>query len=438
MICEHANTDSWVVPGATRVLVPSVRVTEPGGAIRTHTLVRERALVGTGESADIRLCDTLVSRTHCELVREAHGVRLRDLGSRNGSWIGGQRVLEAVLSVHAEVRVGRTTLRISPDPRCVTDARWRGGDRFFGMVGHGPAMHAAFAAATRVADLSAAVLVRGESGTGKELFARALHAAGSRASAPFVVVDCAALAPSLADLDLFGHARGALAGATHGRPGVFERAAGGTLFLDHVDALPLCLQAKLLRVIDTGVVRRLGDRVEHPVDVRVIASAVPSLEALVRDDRFRDDLFYRLSVFTIDVPPLRQRRDDIRDIARDTLAEIGAPAPGVERAIEIALANRAFHPWPGNVRELRTLIRRIAHLGKHAALSEPSPALDADSLPHVDVSVPFQRAKQSLIAGFERAYTARLLAETDGNVAEAARRAGLARAAFHRLLARLS
>lgn len=235
-----------------------------------------------------------------------------------------------------------------------------GKSSFYGLVGRNPAMLAIYDQIQRVANLKTTVLIQGESGTGKELVARAVHNSGCRNNKPFVAINCGALPESLLEGELFGHTKGAFTGASSDKPGLFEQADGGTLFLDEVGEMPLALQVKLLRVLQEGEVRRIGAISSSQVDVRVVSATARDLQVEVAAGRFREDLFFRLNVFLLQIPPLRERIDDIpllvQLLIRDCTARIGREtSPKVEPE---ALRRLMAYHWPGNVRELENAIER--------------------------------------------------------------------------------
>ncbi len=227
------------------------------------------------------------------------------------------------------------------------------------ILGNAPALRAVVHRATLVAPTQTPVLVTGESGTGKELLARALHQLGPSPQGPLVTVNCGALPRELCDSELFGHERGAFTGAAASRKGWFEEASGGTLVLDEIGELPTDLQPRLLRVLETGRIRRVGGHGEHPVNVRIVASTLRDLRQDIASSRFRLDLFHRLAGFELVIPPLRDRRDDIADLAQHFLTEF-EPELGARSLTHGAMAALVAHDWPGNVRELRNVIRRAA------------------------------------------------------------------------------
>ena len=421
--------------GFEEVVADVVRVTVVAGpdAGLVRAFDRPTIVVGTGDAATLRVSDRAVSRLHCELTVEPGRVRLRDLGSKNGTWVGAARVVEAELGPGAQVRVGTTTLEIGTAREPERRLRWTGGDRFGELLGASAPMQRLFAVLARVATSDAAVLVRGESGTGKELVARAIHDASPRRDAPFVVVDGAALVRTLAEAELFGHAKGAFTGADVARAGAFERAHGGTLFIDEVGEIPADVQPRLLRFLEDGTVQRLGEADRRRVDVRVVAATHRPLERMVNDGAFREDLYHRLCVVEVRLPPLRDRPEDVAVIARAMLDRLAPGDATAGAAVGRALADRAGYRWPGNVRELGNLVRRVVALGDVAG---PAAAEPDDGEPRVRVDLPMLEAKRHWVEAFERRYLGRLLAETGGNVSEAARRADVDRGHLGKLVAR--
>ena len=312
------------------------------------------------------------------------------------------------------------------------------------IVGESQAMRALSSQVDRVAGSDLPVLLRGETGTGKELIARAIHLRSTRREAPFVALNCGALAETLLEDELFGHEPGAFTGAERQRDGLFTRAHGGTLFLDEVGDMSPALQAKLLRVLQEREVRPLGSDRTRRVDVRILAATHKNLELMAQQGRFRQDLLFRLQVLEVHLPPLRERPEDIPPLAelflRRVAVETGRdPHLLGEHALDALLA----HPWPGNVRELENAVRV-------AALFSPGPLLDPRTLPlvpqgrspgarravGVDTSVSYQELRDTLL-GQERGYVQAILVECHGNKAEAARRLGVTRYALYRTLKRL-
>jgi DNA-binding NtrC family response regulator len=297
-------------------------------------------------------------------------------------------------------------------------------------------MRELFALLARIAPSEAPVLIEGETGTGKERVARAVHARSRRADKPFVVFDCAAVPPTLIESELFGHEKGAFTGATDKRAGVFERAAGGTVFLDELGELALELQPKLLRVLESNEVQRVGGQKPTPIDARVVAATNRDLQARVSDGLFREDLYYRLAVVTLEVPPLRERREDVpllaAHFARDRIFAGGAGgrAPGWEAIFEFMKS----YDWPGNVRELRNVVERAVIMADPGLLAgDPLDAL-AELRKKAE---PALRRRVSLRASrdqHEREYLEDLLRSVDGDLDEAATIADVHRKSLERLL----
>jgi transcriptional regulator with GAF, ATPase, and Fis domain len=401
--------------------------------------------LGSDEGCALVLRDPAVSRRHIVVSARGGRVRVRDLGSRNGTFLGGARIVDAELPYGAVVSLGNSAVVIQP--------RWyvrelppSSETRFGELVGTSLPMRELFAVLERVSPTDVTVLIEGESGTGKELTARSIHQRSSRADKPYVVFDCGAIPGELAESELFGHKRGAFSGAVADREGAFTRADGGTICLDEIGELPLELQPKLLRVLESGEVRAVGDDVVRKIDVRVIAATNRDLTAEARRGRFRSDLLYRLEVVRVRLPPLRLRPDDVPQLVAHLLAgklSDGALAGG-------NLARLSGYSWPGNVREMRNVLTRAVALATKPGAGPPkfddlvinlgpaseSPASIGPAFPGVDSPMPFKDAKAQLLVEFERAYVERLLARHQGNVTRAADAAGLSRKHLYELIRR--
>jgi transcriptional regulator with GAF, ATPase, and Fis domain len=354
----------WVSAPETRVRPPTetvryarVRVTVTRGkdAGKVVESAGTTLRVGTGDSADVRLHDDTVSREHCEIELNERGFRVRDLRSTNGVRAAGLRVFDVSASAPLEIALGDSVLTITPLAEAETRERTSIGS-FGALLGESTKMRELFAMLARVAPTDLSVLIEGETGTGKELVAQSIHAASGRAEGPFVVFDCSAVAPNLIESDLFGHERGAFTGASTARAGALEDANGGTLFIDELGELPLELQQKLLRCLQSGEFKRVGGRKLEKTDVRVIAATHRNLRAAIEAGKFREDLFYRLEGIPVHVPPLRERLDDI-PLLVDHFLGVGADARSALPAN--ALDMFRAHRWPGNVRELRNVVRRM-------------------------------------------------------------------------------
>ncbi len=301
----------------------------------------------------------------------------------------------------------------------------------------------------QVADSTAPVLIAGESGTGKELVARALHSRGNRHDKPFLAINCAAMSETLIDSELFGHERGSFTGAIGSHKGVFEAADGGILFLDEIGDVPLQTQVRLLRTLQEGEVRPVGSTRSRKVDVRVLAATNIDLERSMRDGRFREDLYYRISTFRIELAPLRERREDIPIIAQHLLAKIARRTEKRVNAFsDAALDALVTYEWPGNVRELGNAIEHAAtlcgadiiepeHLPSFVGASLPSQARRANTSAVGTISTaPYSDARTSLLEEFELRYLKDLLATTGGNLSDASRRSGIDRSNLRRMLKR--
>jgi DNA-binding NtrC family response regulator len=392
-------------------------------------VIEDAVLVGTSDACELKLRDPTVSRRHASLAPGAVGVIVRDAGSKNGVWLGAVAVREADVPVGTEVRVGSTTLRIeatvTAGARGATPALRHGFGRF---VGEAPSLQRVYAALERAAPTDATILVEGESGTGKELLAEAIHEHGARRGGPFVIVDCGTMQETLVESELFGHEKGAFTGADRKHVGAFEAAQGGTVFLDEIGELPLALQTRLLRVLEQRHIKRVGGTARIPIDVRVVAATNRNLDKEVDEGRFRLDLFHRLAVVLVRVPPLRERRGDLERLARHFAAQHGRP----DALTPAVLERIARHDWPGNVRELRNYVERVTLLGDAA---EAIPARSGQSGFDAAASsgLPYRVARAQALDAFTDAYVASMLAAHDGNVSAAARAAGIARRYFQRL-----
>ncbi len=391
-------------------------------------------VIGSAPNCDIVLSDKAVSRTHVELGLAPEGVSVKDLGSRNGTYFYGQRVERMVLGLGTQLQIGSARILLEADVEALAAAGLSETGVYRGIVGTSDAMRHLFAMLTRLEGSLATVLIEGESGVGKERVAQALHEGSKVADGPFVAVNCGAFPRELIASELFGHKRGAFSGALEARRGAFDSADGGTLLLDEVGELPLELQPMLLRAIELGEVRALGEDRPKTVKVRVVAATNRELDAEVRAGRFRQDLFYRLAVVRLSVPPLRERPDDIEPLARHFAAEVGLSG-GIPRELLDELRGRSF---PGNARELKNAIVSFGALGALPPRPvRPTPELEDQLAPLIDLRRPFAPQKEELTDAFMRAYLRALLRETGGNQSEAARIAGLNRSYLGRVLGKL-
>ena len=399
--------------------------------------------IGSHPANNLVINDRLVSRFHCSLTRSVTGFRVSDTGSLNGTRVGGVRVRDADLPLpECSIEIGDSLVRVR-DLGTGGEVGVSAALSLGAIYGISVPMRRLFELIKRVAKSSSDVLIEGESGTGKELIAAEVVRHGGRADKPLVIVDCGAVSPQLIESELFGHVRGSFTGATRDREGAFAAADGGTVFLDEIGELPLDMQPKLLRALAAREVRRIGDNRVRKVDVRVIAATNRQLEREVNSGRFREDLYYRLSVLTVRVPPLRERMDDLQLLIEHFLAEREA-SDKVHLFSADVRSEMTRYDWPGNVRELRNYVERKVVLEHHmetlrppsageASRTQPPPAAPGAV---ANVELPFKEAKEAVIADFERAYLTELLRWANGNVSKAARKAQLDRMHLHRLFQR--
>lgn len=420
----------------------TLHITDDAGP--RNLTVRGRQAIGGGHKSNaIVIQDSTVSGLHFELSVVLDGVAVRDLGSKNGTWIGdGVRLTEAWLRPGSSFRVGGSVIRLVGIDMVDIPVSTTG--RFGKLIGPGAKMNELFAKLNRLAGLPLDLLVIGETGTGKELVAQGLHDASPRARGPLVIVDCAALTPTLAEGVLFGHVKGAFTDAVADQPGLLEQAHGGTLFIDEIGELPLELQPKLLRALETQQTRRVGESKFRTFDARIVAATHRDLRRMVNAGEFRSDLYFRLADMQLDIPPLRERgRADVV-----SLADLFLEGFAAERGVELRFSAEcrevlSSYPWPGNVRELKKAVRCAAMLaegpevgvgdlpaqvrtGRAGAAVERGAVVDVLDLPH-------REARRA----FERLYLDRLLAQTGGNKTQAAKMAGMTRSGFRSLVDRV-
>ena len=437
-------------------LVHDLREADGGGALvrATATVIEgpdlglafplSQAVINVGKSrrCDIVLSDSAVSKVHLELSLEGSSVRIKDLGSTNGSYVGKSRIIESLVPAGSVLSVGRTRIHLKTDdvPMMLTPST---ADHFGELYGQSVAMRQLFAVLERIAPKEVNVLIDGETGTGKELAARGIHRHSGRKRGPMVVLDCSAVAPELVESQLFGHRRGAFTGAMQDRPGVFESARGGTLFLDELDSLPLDLQPKLLRVIETRQVVRLGEFDPRNIDVRLVAACGRSPEDAVNRGELRRDLYFRLAVVRLSMPRLADRLEDLPLLVETLLAKIGEQRLAIEEGP--ALERLRQHPWQGNVRELRNVLERALLMAPPGATSldqlplRLSPVMTGGPehlavAPRFDLQLPYKEAKAQAVAAFEEGYLRAALSRNGANLSRTARDVGLTRHHLRKLL----
>ncbi|MBL8621821.1 MAG: sigma 54-dependent Fis family transcriptional regulator [Myxococcales bacterium] len=438
-------------------------------------IVKPRVTGGRSIISDLVLADKAVSGTHFEIAARDDGYRLRDLNSRNGVYVGDLRIREVFLRPGTVFRLGHTSIQFQP-MQDIVEIELSKRDRFDAIIGGSAAMRQIFAQLEKVAPSDLTVLITGETGTGKEMVARAVHNTSSRKAKPFVVLDCGSIPKELIESTLFGHEKGSFTGAIGQHLGCFEQANGGTIFLDEIGELDITLQPKLLRVLEQREIKRVGGDKTIKVDVRVLAATNRDLREEVNKGNFREDLYFRLSVVHVELPPMRERREDIASLANHFLRDIAG-----RRAMQMtfgpdAMAAMLSHAWPGNVREMRNVVERAAALSdgptitradlvfgrelgpsvsashdlakagiagaQRAVAAEAGVELPAGSGPAIfdaallKPGLGFKQAKQTVVDAFEAAYLEALLGRNDGNITRSANEAGLTRYHLRELLKR--
>ncbi len=438
-------------------------------------MLKPRVTGGRSIISDLVVQDKAVSGTHFEVSARDDGYRLRDLNSRNGIFVGDLRIREAYLRPGTVFRIGHTNIQFQ-STQDVVEIELSKKDRFDMLLGSSPAMREIFAHLEKVAPSELTCLITGETGTGKEMVARALHNASQRRSRPFVVLDCGSIPRELIESTLFGHEKGSFTGAVAQHVGCFEQANGGTIFLDEIGELDISLQPKLLRVLEQREIKRVGGDRTHKVDVRVLAATNRDLREEVNKGTFREDLYFRLSVVHVELPPMRERREDIPALANHFLREIAGRRGMTMSFSQDAMAALMSHSWPGNVREMRNVVERAAALADGSVITRPDLVFGREMGPSLVVShdlaqagahaaqraaaqlsgvdlpqqtgpaifdpsllkagLGFKGAKQSVVDAFELAYLTALMQRNDGNITRSAQEAGLTRYHLRELLKR--
>jgi DNA-binding NtrC family response regulator len=412
-----------------------------------------RAYIGKSHICQLRLSDPTVSRRHLA-IDLGDQLRLTDLGSTNGTLVNGVRLMDAFLMGEGEiVQIGATTIRvIRVAPTLVQMPSATSFGRVFGAS---PEMRRLYPLCERLASSDVPLIIEGETGTGKELLAEALHERSARAKEPFVVFDCTAVPPTLLEATLFGHERGAFTGAIATNKGLLQQADGGTLLVDEIGELDISLQPKLLRAIERSEFRRVGGNQWITINVRIMAATRRNLDKEIQAGRFRDDLFYRLAVARVELPPLRERRGDIALLARHFWERLGGQGP---MPYDMLLRFEDYH-WPGNVRELYNAVARALALGELANTEadwrggpgrmmaapkepprRPGEMLGTPSLDVIDrviaLGLPLSQSRDLVVDEFERRYIQKVLDRHGGDATRAALASGIARRYFQLLRAR--
>jgi two-component system, NtrC family, response regulator HydG len=428
------QTDRQAETGDESRPAAQIRLRRAGGE-SVHRWLGETCTLGKDAGNDLVVDDRFISGRHLRIGRKGSHFVLVDQASTNGTWLGSVRVFEAEVPLNTTVRIGETEVVLEP----WTHPRHNGPAAWHGIIGSDPALRLLVDLVERVAPSSAAVTILGESGTGKELVARAIHARSPHVDRPFIPVNCAAISKELIESELFGHEKGAFTGAIASHKGAFEEADGGTLFLDEVGELPFELQAKLLRALESGEIKRVGSSRPQHVEVRVVAATNRDLLAAMRAGQFRDDLYYRLCVVPMTLPPLRNRRGDIGALAQHFLRQFSPRGQSV--ALSPATLERLeAHPWPGNVRELRNVVHRALLLRRGSTVEpadlsfDPEPTPDArEGMGVTGVFVPGLRLEEMLERA-ERQIIEAALRRFNNNRERVARELGVARSTLFKRL----
>ena len=458
---KHKPSGHAWTPKLVDVVRCGLRVEAGPDAGRVCHPLNEQTLIGREPWCDLPLSDPHVSGQHVEITLAKEGVRIRDLGSTNGTFCGGMRLLDGYLPGDAVLNVGDTSLRLFIEGGAHVVER-SPIDPSGTLVGSSESMQRLFGMMKRLAPREIAVLLLGETGTGKTAVARAMHAMSARASKPFVSINCAAFPPDLAESTLFGHVKGAFTGAHRASAGIFEQAAGGSVLLDEVGEMPLQLQAKLLQALETRQVRPVGGEQEIAVDFRLFSATNRKLRTDVAEGRFRQDLYFRLAGIDLEIPPLRDRIADVPDLARWLVGRAAKNAvDGASVAMGFRLSDAAMrvlceYSWPGNVRELENVIDRAVALADYPLLEAddilltgpdmqmitpsflaypPAPrstAITERPPPMSDAAPPmtFREFRATVLTEHERSYFRSLMEQSGGNISRAAQLAGLSRTWF--------
>lgn len=408
---------------------------------REYVMEADRLRIGKAKMNELMLVDDTVSREHCEILREVRGYVVRDRGSTNGTLLDGSEIREAFLKPGAILTVGNVELKVRTFNERI-EILPSENDSFGHAVGKSVRMREIFGLMERLAPSDVTILLGGETGTGKDVLARSIHMMSPRSEKPFVVVDCGAVVASLIESELFGHEKGAFSGASDQRHGAFELAHGGTLFLDEIGELPLDLQPKLLRAIEQRAFRRVGGDSEIDVDIRIVAATKRNLRAEVERGKFREDLYFRLAVAPVEMPPLRERREDVPMLVNALIESL--PEKGPWQVDDTVLATLRGHDWPGNVRELRNVLARAVVMAQSAGSQQlelapmPSGGMHdhAVSLSEFDPALSYRETKAAIETLFEKQYVSWLLERHEGNISAAARAADMDRKYLHKLAKR--
>jgi DNA-binding NtrC family response regulator len=448
----YALTDLLKVENCVLQILKTVQQSSTLPAVKSESyrFSKDIIRIGAGDKCDLIIEDSTVSRIHCEIRKMPQGYLLVDQDSRNGTYVGQLRVKEAYLYVGCEFKIGSTILKFSVEVDSIPIQK-TAKEQYGPLTGSSPEMQLLYSLIDKVAPSDLSVVIQGETGTGKELVAQAIHQSSKRSSSEMIVFDCSAIPEHLIESELFGHEKGSFSGAIRTHKGVFEQADGGTLFLDELGEMPLNLQPKLLRALESGMIRRIGSEKTIKVNVRVISATNRDLTSMVEHSLFRQDLFYRLAKVQIKLPGLAQRVSDIPLIAKAILQKLNQHYQGFKSISGFepeALALLQTWLWPGNVRELRNVIERaytfsqssligiqdLSHLLQTGSSETQSTLATVPFLPNLPEGGSLKEAKEMMISEFEREYLIQLIEKHQQNISQVAREAGIDRRHVYRLI----
>ncbi len=434
---RSVETRASVKPVVVKYTKTRVLVVEGPDVGASLEIAGRSITVGTAATNDLVLHDDTVSREHCEIESMGEGIRVRDRASTNGVFASGMRIYDVVFTGAQALVLGATKLAITPLDETI-DRLQAATARFGDVIGSSPRARELFADLDRIAATDLTLLIEGETGTGKDVVAESVHRASARRDGPFIVFDCGAVAQNLAESELFGHERGAFTGAVSARPGVFEAARGGTVFLDEIGELPKDIQPKLLRVLEKREVRRLGSVKTLPIDVRIIAATNRNLHVEVGRGTFREDLYFRLAAAHVCVPPLRERMADLPLLVEHFLS-LETPPRSVDEVQPEVWELLRGHRWPGNVRELRNAVQRLlvtpGRIMQGRGVQDVAPPRGAtgEAAPKPAL-LPLRVARREASDAFERSYLLAALANAGGNISRASRLAEVSRQMLNKLM----
>jgi DNA-binding NtrC family response regulator len=415
---------------------------------RQMTVDKPIVRIGSNEKNDLVLLDNTVSRFHCEIRRVRDEYLFIDRQSTNGCYLGDLRLVEGYLYPNCELLIGNCLVRFEPLVESIEIVPIKA-DQYGELIGSAEKMRKVYGLLDKVAPSELSVVIQGQTGTGKELVSRAIHQFSRRKDGPLVIFDCSAFPESLLESELFGHEKGAFSGAIRTHRGVFERAEGGTIFFDELGEMSVNLQPKFLRALESGEIRRVGGERTIKIDARVVSATNRNLLSMVEEGTFRQDLYYRLAKVTLNLPPLRERIEDLPTLCEHFIEQLkrrgNVPIHVLGFGPE-ALLTMSRYDWPGNIRELKNVVERAAAFCEGDLIQpEDLPGdicarlgMDASNKmsqsPSVTPGLGLKEAKELMVSNFERDYLVGLLKQYNMNISRVAREAGIDRRHVYRLM----